>query len=125
MLLIFFRFILKWRKVEDSGGLGIYTDGVVMSNSGQTSYHKTFKPSNLTNPGRLYPQTSHLSTLKPYTKWQKMSNKLMKRFDNILESREKYKPFVMSFILWGLVYFLIPRSAMSNSIMIHGRAGDK
>jgi len=41
------------------------------------------KPSNLTNPGRLYPQTSNLSTLKTYTKWQKMSNKLMKRFDNI------------------------------------------
>jgi len=60
--------------VEDSGLLGVYTDGVVMSNSGQTSYHKTFKPYIL--PG-LYPQTSHLSTLKPYTKWQKMSNKII------------------------------------------------
>ena len=41
--------------MEDSGLLGVYTDGVVMSNSGQTSYHKTFTLSNPTNLGIIPP----------------------------------------------------------------------
>lgn len=71
MLLIFFRFILKWWKVEDSGEWGTFIDAFVMSGGAQTSYHKT---SILSNPisGMDYipkPPICQVSNLtKPYIK---------------------------------------------------------